>query len=228
MKDKKYQDIVYHELDFRENNEAKISRLKQPQCIEVIRQLCEIDISKAEIRDGELSLHDYHIHSIDLRDLPKNNTLFDSMIPTLLISECCLIYLSPEKAEEVLACFSSMFTATSLAIVIYEPFRPNDPFGKTMIRNLMTRGIVLQTIERYSDIPQQQHRLASLSFEAKAVDTDTIWRKWIGQNEKSRIDKLEWLDEVEEFELLAKHYCVAWGWRQFQNESTWQDLTALA
>lgn len=95
-----------------------------------------------------------------------------------------------------------------------------------MIRNLTTRGIVLQTIEKYSDIEQQVQRLAALGFAPKAADTNFIWEKWINQTEKDRIDKLEWMDEVEEFELLAKHYCVAWGWKGFQTDTLWQALPA--
>ena len=36
---------------------------------------------------------------------------------------------------------------------------------------------------------------------------------WVSKDERDRIEKLEWLDEVEEWKLLARHYCVAWGWR---------------
>ena len=35
----------------------------------------------------------------------------------------------------------------------------------------------------------------------------------MSSQEKERLAKLEILDEVEEWELLARHYCVVWGWR---------------
>jgi len=39
---------------------------------------------------------------------------------------------------------------------------------------------------------------------------------------------LEWLDEVEEWKLLASHYCVAWGWRDGEDEKVfgeaWKDV----
>lgn len=93
-----------------------------------------------------------------------------------------------------------------------------------MIRNLMTRGIVLQTIEKYADLEKQRDRLAMLGMEGRAMDCEEIWRGWVRREEKERIDKLEWMDEVEEFVLLAKHYCVAWGWREFGEDEGWRGL----
>lgn len=48
---------------------------------------------------------------------------------------------------------------------------------------------------------------------AKAADTEWIWRKWVSEEEKDRVAGLEMLDELEELELLLRHYCVVWGWR---------------
>ena len=227
-RDKKHKNFHYHELDFEGNNETKISRLKAPQCLDVIRALCEIDLGTAETNESELQTDEYFIHPIDLRKLPEKLDWLDSSAPTLLISECCLIYLSPEEADSVLSYFSSLLAQVPMAIAIYEPFRPSDPFGQTMIRNLMTRGIVLQTIEKYADLHSQQQRLIDRDFTAKAADTEFIWSNWIADSEKERIDKLEWMDEVEEFVLLARHYCIAWAWRNYHDETVWQALPSLA
>jgi len=53
---------------------------------------------------------------------------------------------------------------------------------------------------------------------AKVTDTSTIWRKWIDDEEKERIAGLEFLDELEELEMLLRHYCVAWGWRNGESD----------
>lgn len=97
-----------------------------------------------------------------------------------------------------------------------------------MITNLTTRGIVLQTIQKYADPSLQQQRLIDCGYTAKAGDTEFIWSNWIAEPEKERIDQLEWMDEVEEFVLLAKHYCIAWGWRNYQDDKTWQALPSPA
>ncbi len=227
-RDKKHRDFKYHELDFEENNKTKIGRLRSPQCLDTIKNLCDVDLQTAQMHQSELQTNEYFIHSFDLRRLPEKLDWLDSETPTLLISECCLIYLSPDDADNVLSYFSSMLTSVPMAIVIYEPFRPDDPFGKTMIRNLTTRGIVLKTIEKYADPDLQRQRLADRGITAKAADTNFVWSNWIAETEKERIDKLEWMDEVEEFVLLAKHYCVAWGWRNYEDGTVWQALPSLA
>lgn len=35
----------------------------------------------------------------------------------------------------------------------------------------------------------------------------------MGKDELGRISKLELLDEIEEWQLLAAHYCITWGWK---------------
>ena len=140
-------------------------------------------------------------------------------IPTLLVSECCLIYLSPTDARAVLSYFSSLFSPTvSLGVVIYEPIRPHDSFGRTMVSNLTARGIHLQTFNTHATLGAQKTRLRQHGFGdggggIGAADVDFIWQAWVDAQEKERVEGLEWMDEVEEWRLLMQHYCVVWGWR---------------
>lgn len=174
-----------------------------------------------------------HIHPVDLRTLSASsvNDLelqgLDTELPTLLISECCLVYLSPTEADNVLEFFtkgvfpapsSSAMTSTPLGLLIYEPIRPDDPFGKTMVSNLALRGIHLQTLHQYASLEAQRERLKKHGFldGQGAADVNFIWKNWIDEAEKERVSKLEMLDELEEWNLLAAHYCVAWGWREGQ------------
>jgi len=85
-----------------------------------------------------------------------------------------------------------------------------------MIQNLAVRGIVLKSLKRYSSLERQKERLRMLGFttEQQAADIDFIHDQWIPEDERERIAKLEMLDEVEEWQLLARHYCIAWGWRE--------------
>ena len=151
----------------------------------------------------------------------------DVELPTLLLSECCLCYLSPEAASSVLQYFT-MNLKGPLALVIYEPIRPFDAFGKTMVTNLASRGIHLQTLRRYSSLEAQRQRLRLAGFGSGqgARDVQQLYEddSWISATERERIDKLEWLDEVEEWQLLASHYCVAWAWRGDVFDDAWQGL----
>lgn len=43
-----------------------------------------------------------------------------------------------------------------------------------------------------------------------------MWEKWVSEEEKGRVAGLpgEWVDEVEEWQLLMRCYCLVWGWRE--------------
>ena len=77
---------------------------------------------------------------------------------------------------------------------------------------------------------QQKERLKERGFMfdqgsgAEAVDIDWIWKSWIEKQEKERVEGVEWMDEVEEFVLLAQHYCIAYGWRGFDDDEGWRGL----
>lgn len=223
---------IYHELDFAENTAGKIriitSVAKLNQCIQG-----PIDIASDGTR---LHSPNYHIHPIDLRsfassaDGSEHNTPptslagLDYSLPTLLISECCLVYLHPAAAGAVLDYFTHLFpTETPLGLVIYEPINPFDSFGKVMVSNLAARGIVLQTLQKYHSLDVQKARLRNHGFSsAEAADCNFLWENWITAKEKERIAELEMVDEVEEWILLAKHYCVVWGSRGI-NDSVWEN-----
>ncbi|KIX99600.1 uncharacterized protein Z520_04233 [Fonsecaea multimorphosa CBS 102226] len=234
-------DVIYHELDFEANTRRKIIQLRSPSFEAAAKQFAEVDMRGADVQVSNdaagLVSPDYVIHPQDLRHLPHKEaflTGMDMTLPTLIISECCLVYLPPDGADAVLHYFSKLFPKTTpLAIAIYEPIRPYDSFGKTMVSNLMSRGIQLQTLEKYAGLEEQRSRLRSHGFGddgesspqgAEAADIDFIWQTWIAPEEKERVDGLEWMDEVEEFVLLAKHYCICWGWKGFGEGSRWKDL----
>ncbi|OJD26972.1 hypothetical protein ACJ73_01642 [Blastomyces percursus] len=237
--------LVYHELDFPTNTATKIKVIRSSPLLG--RTLGIHRPEDANISADGYTLHSkyLHIHPINLRTLSTSSspTLLqgvDRTLPTLLISECCLIYLSPTDAFNVLSYFTqtvfppSSMTSTALstpeltstpaasassvplALILYEPIRPDDPFGRTMVANLATRGIHLQTLHRYASLSAQRERLQGHGFVSGqgAADVDFIWERWISEEEKERVARLEMLDEIEEWKLLASHYCVAWGWRE--------------
>ncbi|TKA66261.1 hypothetical protein B0A55_08424 [Friedmanniomyces simplex] len=211
--------VTYHELDFEANANQKRSILRQST------ELSEC-LRRAE-QDGSF----YHLHAIDLRDLTNKSPPIipelNPALPTLLLSECCLCYLPPDAAASVLQYFTVNLPG-SLALILYEPIRPFDAFGKTMVSNLASRGIHLQTLKRYSSLQAQRQRLRLAGFSGGqgARDVHQLYGhdEWVLQGERERIEKLEWLDEVEEWKLLASHYCVAWGCRGELFGEAWQGI----
>lgn len=234
-------DLVYHELDFAVNTATKIRAIRSTP---LLQRALGIDPSSSDVTVSEAAdaLHSpsYHLHPLDLRSLSADVSPSEILpgvekgLPTLLISECCLVYLSPTEAMQVLSFFTEHLfgpaTAnpwagedaqkesqgrTPLGLVLYEPIRPDDPFGRTMVSNLAARGIQLQTLNKYASLEAQRARLREQGFGSAqaAADIDFIWERWVSEEEKERVASVEMLDEVEEWQLLARHYCIAWGWR---------------
>lgn len=253
-------DFIYHELDFAVNTTAKISAIRStPE----LQSVLGIDPSGSEknnqvtVSEAGDALHSssYHVHPIDLRSLSAYNDPaqvlpgVETGLPTLLISECCLIYLSPAEAEKVVTFFTEGLFGSGnisssdggaqtgntdvapLGLILYEPIRPNDAFGEVMVSNLAARGIQLQTLHKYASLEAQRNRFREQGFGAgqAAGDIEFIWKSWVSDEEKERVAGLEMLDELEEWELLARHYCIAWGWRDRDDISAfagWKDLQA--
>lgn len=210
--------VRYHELDFEKNVAPKRAAIRSSE------QLSRLTMSQ---EDGSL----YQLHAVDLRDLTNKSPPIlpelESDVPTLLISECCLCYLPPDTASSVIQYFT-MHIKGSLGLILYEPIRPFDAFGKTMVTNLASRGIELRTLKRYFSLDAQRQRLRLSGFKGSqgARDVHQLWQddNWVSSDERQRIEKLEWLDEVEEWNLLASHYCVAWGWRGEAFDQAWKDI----
>jgi len=101
-----------------------------------------------------------------------------------------------------------------------------------MVSNLASRGIYLQTLHTYSILAKQRERLKDSGFSdgQEAADVDFLWENWVTPEEKNRVRRCEMLDEIEEWTLLARHYCVAWGCRDGDDAETqvfdiaWKDL----
>jgi [phosphatase 2A protein]-leucine-carboxy methyltransferase len=135
--------------------------------------------------------------------------------------------LEVDVARDVLQWFEDRIP--SLGVILYEPIGVDDPFGQMMVENLAARGITMPTVQRYKSLQDQVARLKELGFGgevggANSITVEDIWDTWITPEERERVDALEGLDEVEEWQMLARHYAVTWGWRGIQGWETWQDL----
>ena len=230
-------DCVYHELDFADNSRKKVGIVQRSH---KLKALLGGD-TDTQFTEDEIHSPRYHLHAIDLRCLDPNHVDYSKRsiltsirpdVPTLILSECCLTYLKPETADSVIYHFmtSVLQDATPRGLLIYEPINPFDSFGKVMVSNLAARGIVLQTLHKYSSLEAQRARLRTYGFEQgqRAVDVSFLHSFWISETERERISKVEMLDEVEELNLLMQHYCIAWGWYDGNSSPTmwneWQNI----
>lgn len=228
--------LIYHEIDFPENT---IEKLKYVNSISNLCGCVEPTVACYSSTNTEpvdtIHSQNYHLHPMDLRSLdpaktpPRSFDYIKKDLPTLVISECCLVYLAPAAADTVALYFTQhLFPATTpLGLVLYEPINPHDAFGKVMVSNLAARGIVLQTLRKYGSLEAQAERMKAYGFEASGgADVKTLWEKGVEEKEKERVAGLEMVDEVEEWELLAAHYCVCFGWRGDGVWDGWKEMAA--
>ena len=154
----------------------------------------------------------YSLLAADLRDLDRvRETLaqagFDSSLPTLVISECVLIYMEPEHSDRVIEWIAS--TLPQAAFVLYEQILPSDPFGKIMVRNIASRGCPLKSIAMYPGLEEMCERFRTQGWQwAVAKDMDVLYKHMLDREEKARTERLEMFDEFEEWHLLMQHYCL--------------------
>lgn len=244
-----FQNVVYHEIDFPTVCARKRSIV---QSVPAIRSLLGGPVTEHTPLGGDIGIHrSWHAelgqenelwaHGLDLRELAAgaggSNSTEDSAavvlaglradVPTLLVSECCLCYLQPPEAAAVLRWFADRIQpAPGLGVVIYEPIRPYDAFGRTMVANLAGRGIEMPTLAAYPDGVAQEARLRQEAGLARTKHRtiDEIWSAWVATDEQERVNRLEGLDEVEEWGLLASHYVVVWGSQGAYFDTAWAEL----
>lgn len=74
--------------------------------------------------------------------------LLSPELPTLLLFECVLAYMTPAASNALIQWFVDYFAAPgtggsggALGAVVYEMFKLNDPFGRVMLNNLKVRAL---------------------------------------------------------------------------------------
>lgn len=217
--------LSYHELDFPQTMARKIAAIRRNPSIMTLLETTLQSDARITISPGGNTLFSpsYSIHAIDLRTLAPDSTsssvatLIGALqpIPTLLLSEMCFSYLSAAASSSVLSFFAACLpTPVPLSVLLYEPLRPDDAFGRTMSRNLAARGIVLHGLSELPTLESHRARLVQMGFEeARGLEVGQWWGTRVAEEEKERLRALEGLDEEEEWVLLAAHYGFVWGWR---------------
>eukprot|EP01097_Dermamoeba_algensis_P005376 TRINITY_DN341_c0_g1_i2.p1 TRINITY_DN341_c0_g1~~TRINITY_DN341_c0_g1_i2.p1 ORF type:complete len:175 (-),score=32.98 TRINITY_DN341_c0_g1_i2:150-674(-) len=150
--------------------------------------------------------------SVDLREIEKvkeklTKAGLHSRIPTLFLSECVLIYLPPEKGDNLIQFVGNYFSTS--VFVNYEQINPNDKFGELMVANIQKQGYPLLSIHKFPTIESQAQRYRDNGFQHVVVkDMVDIYKSFLSQEERSRADQVERFDEWEEWNLILSHYVI--------------------
>ncbi len=132
---------------------------------------------------------------------------FDPSIPTFIISECVLVYISKSDVERLVQGVSSI-TQDALWIS-YDMINPSDSFGKVMVENLKAAGHRVPGLLEYPTLESQKQRFLGNGWHDAVSETflqsfDTL----IATALKKKIYRLEIFDELEEWNLLMSHYSL--------------------
>ncbi|KAF9268555.1 leucine carboxyl methyltransferase [Marasmius fiardii PR-910] len=216
---------AYIEIDFSENTTKKAMAIRKS------KELSAVVGVDARLALGGTSLHSsvYHLIPADLREPPatvlaplvatpdgSSKPLLDPSIPTLLLFECVLVYMSPESSLTLIQWFVDYFSKfpnhAPLGSIVYEMFGLEDSFGRVMVSNLKARNVTLPGAVPYPTVQSLPSRFLNLNFTAaRALTLRVIRNRCIEPQELDRIAKLEFLDEVEELDLVLEHYAVTWA-----------------
>lgn len=184
--------IAYYEIDLRLIQRGKLTRLgqgrlsEQLELVPISQDLCQWPACVAALQAAG----------------------FSTSLPTFVICELVLVYLPPLDTQAI---FQWIATQMSLAeVLIVDPFARNDSFGKQMLGHFQAYKIPTQALLSYPTEEDQAARFSMLSN----VRTNTmldLYNSWLSRDEKCRLQALDWLDEMEEWNLLAQHYCFIYG-----------------
>jgi len=133
---------------------------------------------------------------------------FDPEVPTLVLSECVLVYMNKETTMQ-LATELGKIMHTDALWMTYDMINPDDVYGKNMIRNLRNVGFEIPGLKDFPTLEAQKERFLLTGWsDAHSCSMRFYFDKLLSQENKERISKLEIMDEVEEWNMLMEHYSL--------------------
>lgn len=200
-------DLNFFEMDFEEITTAKTSLIE-------LNVVLATMLDSPEFSGSGIKSRYYSLIACDLRRWNECVKLmeafgFEKTMPTLVVSECVLIYMSPTEGDDIISWFG-INCCDGSQFLTFEQIKPDDAFGKVMISNLMSRGITLHGILGYPTVEAQKKRYIERGWsQCMVADMIQIYNNCVSESEKKRVSKLEMMDELEEFTFLLQHYCTA-------------------
>ncbi|KAI0295199.1 S-adenosyl-L-methionine-dependent methyltransferase [Russula brevipes] len=192
----------YIEFDFAENTSRKVMSIRKNRVLSAA--LGSEDVISVGGGGTALRTPVYNLFPVDLRaplpsrtrpgdDDSEPEPLLSPTLPTLLLFECVLAYMSPAASNALIQWFVDYFASP-------RPARAE------------SRGVSLPGAEAHPDLASLSRRFLDRGFTtARALTLREIRRGYVEPRELRRLARLEMLDEVEELELVLEHYAVSWG-----------------
>ena len=117
------------------------------------------------------------------------------------------MYMEDGAVRQLLSTAAGAFR--DCAFLGYDPVRPSDAFGEIMVQNLAAMGAPFVGIHDCPDEGSHLSRALQCGFEwAAALDLSQAWSRALTQAQLLRLQRLEPLDETEEWDLMMRHYAL--------------------
>ncbi|KAM9996031.1 hypothetical protein ACTFIY_002223 [Dictyostelium cf. discoideum] len=208
-------DFIYFEVDYDQVISNKIKIIQNHKELQtMIDQEWDSKYDTNEklasmVNHQKVSSKSYRLGSIDLTNL-ETFKIFDELeidynVPTLFLSECVLVYIPTKCGNDVIQWASNKFSES--CFITYEQIKPNDEFGRMMIKNIEMKGCPLLSIESFPEIDDQRKRYNNLGWnKTEILDMRHVYSDFINKNRIKETEKLEIFDEFEEWDLIQGHY----------------------
>jgi O-methyltransferase involved in polyketide biosynthesis len=137
---------------------------------------------------------------------------FDRNVPTLFIMECLQMYLPEKNSREILQ--TMIGTCRYPFLAIFDPIIQNDPFGKVMAQNLAKARITDSSMSllQTRTLKEQVDKLSQCGFtNVTGCDFYGAYEMVLTSEDRKRANRMEILDEIEEWILIMRHYCFLVG-----------------
>lgn len=169
---------------------------------------------KVDLQSSSM-FHSDRYHAIS-QDATKALQLVDKLVkkckldktqPILFIFECVLLYWSEEARTNLLYTLNKTFERCNF--VIFDLVNTNDKFSHLMQQSLSEHDTPLlgATSTRTLQDWQQNFEKSGSKYVMAWLMTE-VYDQLMDKKEKTRIEKIEFLDEVELLTQLFNHYCL--------------------
>jgi tRNA wybutosine-synthesizing protein 4 len=155
----------------------------------------------------------FSLLGIDLRNTDKLIQMLlqaglDPTKPTILFSECVLVYIDHTSSEKLTAALGSLLQGATMWVT-YDMVTPSDRYGAMMVYNLTSAGFHIPGIVDYPTLAAQSQRFTGNGWDtAESCTMKQFYLRAISDEEKARLKALEMLDEIEEWNMLMDHYSL--------------------
>ncbi|RLN37095.1 hypothetical protein BBJ28_00007939 [Nothophytophthora sp. Chile5] len=228
--------IVYTEVDCAAIVDAKASLLSAPETRQRLFPSHPDDVSVAASSTEvawqcRVSSATYSLLECDLGDVRRLDELLtaagvDKTLPTLILAECVVSYLAPEKGTELLQWLAEAFPCGSIAL--YDPIglqanssgeeedvatagkKEADAFGATLQRYFAVKGCTLRGARGFRTAADHARRLLALGRwrRCRILDMNGVFAACTSIDERKRLATLEPFDEFADWALCNAHYAL--------------------